>query len=46
MVKDSLLVSPDLNSCLDGITRKTIISLAKELNIDFEEKKNQTGRSV
>ena len=39
MVKDSLLVSPDLNSCLDGITRKTIISLAKELNIDFEERK-------
>ena len=39
MVKDSLLISPDLNSCLDGITRKTIISLAKELDIDFEERK-------
>ena len=39
MYKRQLLVSPDLNSCLDGITRKTIISLAKELNIDFEERK-------
>jgi len=39
MVKDNLLISPDLDACLDGITRKTIISLAKELNIDFEERK-------
>ena len=39
MVKGNLLISPDLNSCLDGITRKTIISLAKELDIDFEERK-------
>ena len=39
MVKDNLLISPDLDACLDGITRRTIISLAEELNIDFEERK-------
>ena len=39
MVKDGKLITPDLDSCLDGITRRTIIHLAKELNIDFEERK-------
>ena len=38
MVKDNILISPNLDACLDGITRRTIISLAKELNIDFEER--------
>lgn len=41
MVKNNKLVTPDLDSCLDGITRRTIISLAKELEIDFEERKIQ-----
>ena len=39
MVKDNKLITPDLDSCLDGITRRTIIHLAKEMNIDFEERK-------
>ena len=41
MVKDNKLISPDLDACLDGITRRTIISLAKELDIEFEERKIQ-----
>ena len=39
MVKDNKLITPDLDACLDGITRRTIISLAKELEVDFEERK-------
>ena len=39
MVKDTKLITPDLDACLDGITRRTIISLAKELEVDFEERK-------
>ena len=39
IVKDGKLYSPFLDSCLDGITRKTIIDLAMELKIPFQEKK-------
>ncbi len=39
IVKDGNLYSPFLDSCLDGITRKTIIDLAMELKIPFQEKK-------
>ena len=39
IVKDGRLYSPFLDSCLDGITRKTIIDLAIELKIPFQEKK-------
>ena len=39
IVKDGKLYSPFLESCLDGITRKTIIDLAMELKIPFQEKK-------
>ena len=39
MVKNDKLITPDLDACLDGITRRTIIHLAKEMNIDFEERK-------
>ena len=38
-MKDGKLYSPFLDSCLDGITRKTIIDLAMELKIPFQEKK-------
>ena len=41
MVKNNKLITPDLDSCLDCITIRTIISLAKELEIDFEERKIQ-----
>ena len=39
IVKDGVLYSPDLDSCLDGITRRTILDLARELEIPFEVKK-------
>jgi branched-chain amino acid aminotransferase len=38
IVKDDIVYSPKLDACLDGITRRTIISLANELGIIFEEK--------
>ena len=39
IVKDDIIYSPKLDACLDGITRRTIISLAHELGINFVEKK-------
>ena len=39
IVKDGILYSPDLDSCLDGITRRTILELAQELGIEYEIKK-------
>ena len=39
IVKDGILFSPDLDSCLDGITRRTILELAQELGIEYEIKK-------
>ena len=39
IVKDGILFSPDLDSCLDGITRRTILDLAQELGIKYEIKK-------
>ena len=39
IVKDNVLITPDLDASLDGITRRTILDLAKELNIKFEIKK-------
>ena len=39
IVKEDVLYSPDLDSCLDGITRRTIIELAEELGISYEIKK-------
>ncbi|HHZ85339.1 MAG TPA: branched-chain amino acid transaminase [Gammaproteobacteria bacterium] len=46
MVKDNKLITPDLDACLDGITRRTIISLAKELEVDFEERKIQLEEAL
>ena len=37
MVKNDKLITPDLDACLDGITRRTIIHLAKEMKINLEE---------
>ena len=39
LVKNGILYSPDLDSCLDGITRRTILTLAEQLNIAFIVKK-------
>ncbi len=39
MVKDGVLYTPELTSCLDGITRKTIMQLAKEQGIEVREKR-------
>ncbi len=39
LVKEGILFSPDLDSCLDGITRRTILELAEQLNLDCEIKK-------
>ena len=38
IAKKGVLYSPNLDSCLDGITRRTIIDLAEELNIPFKVK--------
>lgn len=38
MVRDDVLYTPELSSALDGITRKTIISLANEMNLPVVEK--------
>ena len=39
MIKDNKLVTPELITVLDGITRKTIISLAEDLEIETIERK-------
>ena len=39
IVKENILYSPDLDSCLDGITRRTILELAEEQGISYEIKK-------
>ncbi len=39
IVKNNVLITPDLDASLDGITRRTILDLAKELNIKYEIKK-------
>ncbi len=42
LVKNNKLITPDLITVLDGITRKTVIDLAKDLNLETEERKIQT----
>jgi len=39
IVREGVLYTPDLTSALDGITRKTVMSLADELGIDVVEKR-------
>jgi len=39
LVQDGALITPDLTSALDGITRKTIFQLAAELGIPVREKR-------
>jgi len=39
IVKDGVLYTPDLTSALDGITRRTVITLAGEIGIQVVEKR-------
>jgi branched-chain amino acid aminotransferase len=39
IVRDGVIYTPDLTSAMDGITRKTIIELAEELNYKVVEKR-------
>jgi branched-chain amino acid aminotransferase len=39
VVKKGKLYTPDLTSCLEGITRDSIITLAKDLGIELIEKR-------
>ena len=39
IVRDGILYTPDLASCLDGITRNAIITIAKDLGIEVREKR-------
>ena len=39
IVRDNRVMTPDLTSALEGITRDTVVSFVKELGIDFIEKR-------
>lgn len=39
IVRDGVIYTPDLTSCLDGITRNTIFILASELGLSIKEKR-------
>jgi branched-chain amino acid aminotransferase len=39
IVRDGIMFTPELTSCLDGITRKTIFSFAEELGVEVREKR-------
>jgi branched-chain amino acid aminotransferase len=39
IIRDGIMFTPELTSCLDGITRKTIFTFADELGIEVREKR-------
>ncbi len=39
LVRDGRIYTPDLTSALDGITRKTVITLAEEMGLEVQEKR-------
>ncbi|HRJ54088.1 MAG TPA: branched-chain amino acid transaminase [Candidatus Thiothrix moscowensis] len=39
LVKEGVIYTPDLTSALDGITRKTVVTLARDLGFEVREKR-------
>lgn len=39
IVRDGVIYTPDLASCLDGITRNSVLAMAKDLGIELREKR-------
>src|SRR5690606_32743727 len=39
IIRDNQIYTPDLTSCLDGITRNTVFALAAELGYEIREKR-------
>jgi branched-chain amino acid aminotransferase len=39
VIRDGVMYTPELTSCLDGITRRTIFTLAEELGVTIKEKR-------
>src|SRR5690606_16368739 len=39
IVRDGVLYTPELTACLDGITRRTIFTLAEEIGLKVVEKR-------
>lgn len=39
LVRDGIIYTPELTSCLEGITRETIFSLAEEFGLEVREKR-------
>lgn len=39
IIREGILFTPELTSCLDGITRKTLFSLAEDLGLEIREKR-------
>jgi branched-chain amino acid aminotransferase len=39
VIKDGVISTPDLNSCLDGITRRTVMALAAEHGYEVRERR-------
>ena len=39
IVRDGVIYTPDLASCLDGITRKSVLAMARDLGIELREKR-------
>lgn len=39
VIKDGVISTPDLNACLDGITRRTVMTLAAEAGFEVRERR-------
>jgi branched-chain amino acid aminotransferase len=39
LIKDGVIYTPDLTAALDGITRRTLLAMAKDLGIEVREKR-------